>query len=130
MTLQQPKTDFRPSVASMDYNDHLRTAYYDCVVALNSFQAASENIPQVGINRFAALLATERFVGCVKILDKMITDNMKDDTFKTAEGQFWKSKNRSGEDLFHHSLDLYHEITELFVRKGIWKMASTFMGRL
>lgn len=94
----------------LDYNDLLRQAYYDCIVALNSpFNQAYSN---EGMNLMQSTVAWDRFEGCVLILNAMIHDEDKDSTFKE------KTEKLGEKD----SLDLFHEITELFKRNNIYKV--------
>jgi hypothetical protein len=137
----------------MDYNDMLRQAYYDCIVSLNSFQAESLGAGSQGVNvsTFDAKVAWERFDGCVEILLAMITEDQKDATFKQnlqpgkvkltkirkIAADFWSTHGSQKTEEYEaeetrakNSLEVFHEITELFKRTGLWHIKSAFMGRL
>lgn len=108
----------------LDYSDHLRQAYYDCVVSLNALETMTRNIPGAGINEMFNKVSHDRFNGTVDILYAMILDSVKDDDFTAAYGKL-KEK-----DDFQFHLHLFHILTELLNRQNVFKGKSVDFGRI
>lgn len=107
----------------LDYSDLLRQAYWNCVISLNSPFTSAVNVE--GISMMESKVSTERFVGCVLILDSMIIDKDKDEGFNEA------LEKVNGKDFeYEDALVLFHEITELFQRKNIYKVIGVPHARI
>lgn len=143
----------KPPVASLDFNEHLRNAYYNAENSLVLFQTEGGSLipgyPEGG-SGFKAKVAWERFVGQVAILVAMVkgVQQLKDDlTFKKALDPNEKLETIDNPDYYDGSgkpktiqvatekvsddiraLDIFTAITDLFHRKGIFKAPVTVYG--
>lgn len=139
-----------PPVASLDFNEHLRNAYWNAENSLNLFQASGGTAfigaPELG-SRFESKIAWEKFEGNVDILAAMIkgTPTLNtDETFKKACLVTVTRVKEKNPDYLHDGrtpefietetkekprpLDVFQAITELFHRKLIFKPPVTVFG--
>lgn len=124
---REPRPEYRPPIASLDYNDYLRQALWNAINAFNTFQAESVMLPQMG-STFRANLATERFVGCVRVLQSLILRNQQTTAYKDKMEELLRGK--TDEEAAQASFEVLHEIVELFDEKNIFRSMSTFGGHL
>ncbi len=124
---QRERLEYRPPVASLDYNDYLRQALWNAINSFNTFQAESVMLPQMG-STFKANLATERFTGCMAVLQMLVLDDQMTSTYKAKMEALLKDK--SDEEAALASFKVLHLIVELFNEKGIFRSVSTYGGHL
>lgn len=108
----------------LDYNEQLRQAYYDCVVALNALETRQFSFE--GMSGFENTVSFPRFIGCVNILSWMITEETKDADYKkeVPNGDGIKYDSETIDQAYHQAGQRFHAISELFNRKKIFKPAK------
>jgi len=144
----QKETPKQRQPYELDYNEQLRQAYFDCVVSLNALESLQASQGDTSI--FRNEVSWARFHGTVAILHAMILDSMKDEQYmkdiapRTLE-RMVKVENQP--DKYNHlpqdrysmrteryevlvePMDMFHAITELFHRVGVFKERG-FVGHL
>jgi len=122
----------------LDYSDLLRQAYWNCIMAYNQLETFA--MGSDGKNMMKQELSEQRFDGTVSILDAMILDNLKDDTYRKDVADLeWTEEEQYEESGYHYSKaeawktrtvkhsrersshEIFKAVTELFNRKGILK---------
>ena len=114
----------RSTTETPTYHAQLIAAYTNCRDALNTFQAEGESADVRSIggkSTFNSEVAVERFVGQTWILEAMITEAFKTESYrKTVENIAWV-KDKEAWEQFRPALELFHAVTELFEEQHIWK---------
>lgn len=131
----------KPPVASLDFSDHLRMAYFNAENALGMFQAVSME------GTYVSMVAKDKFVGCVQIVVAMLLGTPKlstDTAFKkaiapkilanksSASGTLYSNPEPKPEskepDSFEEALEIFTAVTQLFHDKGIFKETESRYG--
>lgn len=134
--------DNKPPIASLDFSDHLRQAYWNCVNSLQMFQ------PMSAEGQFISGIAREKFDECVKILNDMtksVDKYLADSDYKKASTPklVIVKVSEYGRPCDHNmscscretsleqepdSHELFTAISRLFHKYGVFKEAVSIYG--